>query len=340
MSKRDYYEVLGVEKTASQEQIKKKYREAALKYHPDRNKSSEAESLFKEASEAYSVLSDPEKKQDYDNYGHDAPQQQKWNQYDINDIFFSFFGNQRRKGESINVNIAITLEEVATGVEKQFTISQYDICSGCKGNGGTGETCATCKGHGAVRSQHGFVTKTYMCPRCKGNGVIIQKRCTQCSGTCHAEKQKTLSIKIPAGIDDGEALRVAGEGHFSDPNLPRGDLICVINVLQHPIFVRRGDDLLMKKKISFYQACEGAKVEVPTISGENIQIEIPAGTQFGQVFRIKGKGLPGLRKVGSGIKMRDSGDQLIQVEIKVPKNLTKKASKLLREFSNLVGDPA
>jgi molecular chaperone DnaJ len=349
MAKQDYYEVLGVSKDASSDDIKKAYRQAALKYHPDRNKDPGAEEKFKEAAEAYDTLSSPEKKSLYDRFGHNAPQPNQHVRHDPFDIFnsifeggfggFGGFGQRRHKGGDLHARIRLTLEEAAKGVEKNFSITQTDTCSRCHGKGGTGPPCKGCAGYGQVRRQDGpFVVSVGDCPRCRGIGIEIESECDKCKGKGAIENRKTISVKVPAGADAGQVLRLQGEGHSTSTSYPRGDLFCHIEVAEHPVFERRGNDLLMHKDVSFADAVSGTTVIVPTIDGEEVKLKIPPGTQFGQMLRLQGKGIVGPTRIGFGsrAKVRKRGDQFVQIRIAVPKGVSTKAMKILRQFEDEV----
>lgn len=341
---KDYYEVLGVNRNASSDEIKKAYRQAALKYHPDRNQNdAEAETKFKEAAEAYELLSDADKRAHYDRFGHDSPQD--WAHHDPFDIFNSFFGGisgfgrRRHQGGDAHARIRLTLEEAATGVEKQFSMIQIDICTKCHGKGGSGPPCTGCGGYGQVARQDGpFITSVGSCPRCQGSGIRINKPCDKCSRKGKIENRKTITIKIPAGINNGEIMRVRGEGNLSVASIPRGDLFCHIEVAPHDVFERRGPDLYMHKTIPFAAAVAGASISVPTIEGEEVRLKVPAGTQFGQMLRLHEKGIVGAVRVSanSPMKVRKRGDQYVQIRIDVPKNASEEAIKVLEEFENIV----
>ncbi len=346
MAKQDYYEVLGVSQEASQEEIKKAYRKAALEHHPDRNKDDpKAEGKFKEAAEAYEVLSDSDKRTQYDQFGHNIPQGSFPNNvhhdpFDIfNSIFGSSFGRARRSGGETHARIRLTLEEAARGVEKQFSITQIDICSRCHGKGGSGPPCNGCGGYGQVARQSGpFVTSVGTCPRCQGSGLRIDKPCNVCARKGKIENNKTVSIKIPEGINDGEVMRVRGEGNISTVSVPRGHLFCHIEVTPHDVFERQGPNLYMHKTISFADAVTGVSVSVPTIEGKEITLKVPSGTQFGQMLRLAKKGIAGAvrHSPGSPAKTRKKGDMFVQIRIDVPKNVSDKAVNVLREFEDIV----
>lgn len=346
--KRDYYEVLGVSRDAAADEIKKAYRQAALKYHPDRNREDpSAETKFKEAAEAYEVLSDPDKRARYDRFGHQGVEGRGVHDFSgmgAQDIFSMFedifgggmFGGRRggpRSGVNLEMEIELTLEEVASGVERAIEFERLDICDRCTGSGAEPgsqrRTCPSCGGYGQVEQTSGFgslfgrVVTT--CPTCRGKGTIITSPCRQCRGSGRQSKHRVLSVQIPAGIQDGQAVRVAGEGEPSENGGARGDLHVYVRVKPHMFFERHGHDLLCKVPISFTQAALGAKIEVPSLGGR-VELKIPAGTQHGQMFRLAGKGLPSLRS-------SRAGDEIVQVWIEVPKKLNKKQEQLLREYA-------
>ncbi len=344
----DYYKVLGVSRSAGQDDIKKAYRRAALKYHPDRNRDDpEAETKFKSAAEAYEVLSDAEKRQRYDQYGHAGLRGAAGHDFmhmDINDVFSVFedifgssiFGGGRRRrsrGVDLQVQIEIDLSDVATGCEKTIEFKRNEHCGQCDGSGaapGTAKkTCSTCGGYGQVEQDSGFgaifgrVITT--CPTCRGQGRRIITPCPKCKGSGRCLQQRKLSVKIPAGIDDGQAVRIRGEGDPGQNGASPGDLHCVVAVRPHPFLERHNNNLVCKVPISFTQATLGAQLEVPTLKGK-AELNIPRGTQYGQVFRLHGIGLPDLR---SGF----IGDELVQVVIEIPRKLDREQEALLREFA-------
>jgi len=345
--KRDYYEVLGVPRDADAETIKRAYRRAALKYHPDRNPDDpEAEAKFKEAAEAYEVLSDPEKRRRYDQFGHrglEGAAMHDFSGMGVEDIFSmfddifggSFFGGRRRgAGVDLEMEISLTLEEVASGTEKTIEFERYDTCSRCGGScsepGARRRNCPTCGGYGQVEHSTGFGALfgrvVTACPTCHGKGTIVTQPCRACRGTGRERVRRRLAVKIPPGIQDGQGVRVAGEGEPGESGR-RGDLHVYARIEKHPLFERHGDDLVCRVPISFAQAALGARVEVPSLTGK-IELTIPPGTQHGQVFRLAGKGLPNLR---SGHR----GDELIQVWIEVPRKLNKRQADLLRQYAEI-----
>ena len=355
MAKRDYYEVLGVSRSASQDEIKKAYRQAALKYHPDRNAGSkEHEELFKEATEAYQVLSSPENRSRYDQYGHAA--------FDANggfqgfgdfgafaedlfgDLFGAFFGgagggrrSQRRQGgRDLRFQLEISLEEAAFGTEKEVTIQRPIACADCSGSGsrkGTGpETCRQCGGSGQLRISQGFFTISRPCAACGGRGQTISDPCPKCNGSGRVAKDATVSIKIPAGINDGQSLRLRGEGEPAAGSGPAGDLYVEIGIAPHRMFRRQDTEVLSEIPVSYAQAALGADIEVPTLEGK-VALKIPAGTQSGTTFRLRGKGIVDMH---TGRR----GDQHVRAIIVVPKNLSARQKELLQELAAIEGNPS
>jgi molecular chaperone DnaJ len=346
MSKRDYYEVLGVAKNASDEEIKKAYRKLAMKHHPDRNPDDNgAEDKFKEAKLAYEVLSDSEKRSAYDQFGHAGVNQQGAGGFGgggfsdaFGDIFGDIFGGgggQRRdrvyRGADMRYNLEIGLEEAARGTETKIRIPSLEECGTCHGTGAkTGtepSTCTTCGGHGQVRIQQGFFSVQQTCPRCGGSGKMIANPCETCHGEGRVKKHKTLSVKIPAGVDNGDRIRLAGEGEAGVNGGPSGDLYVVIHQKEHPVFKRDGDDLHCEMPISFATAALGGEVEIPTLDG-HAKIKIPAETQSGKVFRLRGKGIKGVRS-------HAAGDLMCHMIVETPVNLSERQRELLRELESL-----
>ena len=346
--KRDYYEVLGVNRNASENDLKASYRKLALKYHPDRNPGDKtAEDNFKEAAEAYEVLRDPQKRQIYDQYGHQGLEGSGFSGFggfedifssfsDIFEDFFGFGGNRRsrtgaQRGADLRYDLSLSFMEAAFGTETEIDIEKMEICSTCSGSacepGTAPETCSTCHGSGQVTRSQGFFTVRTTCPTCRGQGQRITHPCAQCRGTGQILKNKTVSVKIPAGVDSGSRLRLTGEGEAGAYGGPSGDLYVFIDVKPHDFFSRDGTEVLCQVEISFVQAALGDKISVPTLNGKKT-LEIPKGTQPGDVFRFKGEGIPSLR-------YRSRGDQIIQVLIKTPTSISKKQEALLREFDKL-----
>jgi len=347
MAKRDFYEVLGLGKNASDDEIKKAYRKLAMKYHPDRNPDNKAaEEKFKEVKEAYEMLSDPQKREAYDRYGHAGVDPNMGGggagaggfADAFGDIFGDIFGGGRRgggpqvyRGADLRYNLEITLEQAANGYETTIQVPSWDECDTCHGSGakpGTSPvTCTTCGGHGQVRVQQGFFAIQQTCPKCHGTGKIIPEPCTSCSGVGRIKRKKTLEVKVPAGIDDGMRIRSSGNGESGVNGGPPGDLYVEIHIKQHQVFQREGDDLHCEIPISFATAALGGDVEVPTLSGK-ASFTIPEGTQSGKTFRLRGKGVKGVR---SGY----AGDLFCHVVIETPVRLTERQKDLLREFEQL-----
>jgi molecular chaperone DnaJ len=357
--KRDYYEVLGVERNASADDIKRAYRKLALQYHPDRNPDDpEAEGRFKEAAEAYDVLSDEQKRAQYDQFGHRAfgPGGGGQGFSNLEDIFEAFgdifgggggggffgdiFGGGRRrprgprKGRDLKVVLELTLEEIDQGVDREITLKRHESCDTCGGTGGREGAkpvaCGTCSGTGRIQRAQGFFAVQSPCPSCGGQGQSISDPCPSCSGSGRTAKQADVKIKVPAGIEDGMRIRVAGAGDAGDPGAPRGDLYCFVREVEHPVFQRAGADLIVEVPLTFSQLALGSKVEIPTLRGL-VDMNVPAGTQPGRVFRLRGQGLPQLDGGGRG-------DQLVRVFVEVPKKLTERQRELLNEFAELEGE--
>jgi molecular chaperone DnaJ len=346
MAKKDYYEVLGVNRDASDDDLKKAYRKLAMKWHPDRNPDNpKAEEHFKEAKEAYEVLGDPQKRAAYDQFGHagvdpaaaagagagagfggfaDA----------FGDIFGDIFGGGGRgrssvfRGADLRYNLEITLEEAARGTETRIRIPAMETCETCHGTGakpGTQPTtCTTCGGHGQVRMQQGFFSIQQTCPKCHGTGKMIAQPCATCSGSGRVKKHKTLAVKIPAGVDEGDRIRLSGEGEAGGNGGPPGDLYVVIHIKPHPVFTRDHNDLHCEMPVSFTTAALGGEIEIPTLDGY-AKIRIPAETQSGKIFRLRGKGIKGVRST-------THGDLLCHVVVETPVNLTARQRELLQEF--------
>jgi len=348
-TKRDYYEVLGIERSASEKDIATSYRRLAIKYHPDSNPNDEeATERFKEAAEAYEVLSDPEKRSRYDQYGH-AGVEGAAHFNSVDDIFDAFsdlfggggglFGNmfgggrrrRQRRGADVRCDVTLTLEEAAKGVKKSVSFKRSKKCDKCEGKGSQPgshlEACRRCGGHGQVAQSMGFVRVQTTCPSCQGTGTIIANPCDSCGGNGFVSDRASLEVAIPAGIDDGMRLRVSGEGEPSPEGGPPGDCYCFIQVRPHKLFEREGSNLILRLPISYTQAALGATIEVPTLDGRH-ELDIPKGTQSGEVFRKSGLGL---QDPTGGRK----GDLLIQTYIETPKKLSAQQEKLLRELAEL-----
>ena len=350
MSKKDYYEVLGVNRDASDEELKKSYRKLAMKHHPDRNPDNpKSEAQFKEAKEAYEVLTDAQKRAAYDQYGHAATDGSMGGGggagagFDFSDIFGDIFGGGRggggrtaQRGADLRYNLDITLEQAARGTETKIRVPTMVGCETCHGSGakaGTApSTCTTCAGHGQVRMQQGFFSIQQACPRCHGSGKIITSPCASCHGAGRIKQHKTLSVKIPAGVDNDDRIRLSGEGEMGS-NSQAGDLYVVIRIMPHAVFQRDHNDLHGEMPISVAIAALGGEIEIPTLDG-SARIKIPAETQSGKVFRLRGKGIKGVRS-------STFGDLHCHVMIETPANLTEKQKELLREFEKInLGDSA
>ncbi len=350
--KRDYYEVLGVQNGASDDEIKKAFRKMSKKYHPDLNPGDkEAEEKFKEVNEAYQVLSDPDKKSKYDQFGHAGvdPNFGAGGGYggagfDFGDIFGDIFGgfgggfgggrrNGPRRGNDIRRVIDISFEEAAFGCTKTMNIQTQEKCDECGGTGAkkgtTATVCSHCNGTGRVKTQQrtilGYMTTETTCPQCNGEGKIIKEPCRECRGTGAVRRNKTIEVQIPSGIDDNQTIQLSGKGEAGSKGGPNGDLLITVRVRPHDIFQRRGNDVFINMPISFVEAALGANVKVPTIDGGCVELTIPEGTQAGTRFRMKGKGIPYLRS-------KSRGDQYVTVEIEIPRNLTQKQRELLKDF--------
>ena len=355
MNKRDYYEVLGVGRGASAEEIKKAYRQMALKHHPDRNPNDKpAEERFKEAAEAYSVLADPEKRSTYDRFGAEGLRGDGFQGFnstvfeDFEDILGNFFGfnfgfgdrsgagsrqraRQTQRGRDLALEIEIGLEEAAAGVEKEISLHRAEACPTCRGTrvrpGTRKETCPSCGGRGQIRHQQGFFTLSRPCSRCEGSGEIIPTPCDDCRGTGHARQKRDLRIRIPAGVDEGSRLRIEGEGEAGESGAEPGDLYAVIRVRKHEFFDREEHHLTCEIAVSFAQAALGVTLEIPTFDGGE-KLKIPSGTQSGQVFRIRGKGLKELDS-------RRIGDLFVKVQVRTPDDLSKDQKAILRQLAEM-----
>ncbi|MBO8171425.1 MAG: molecular chaperone DnaJ [Bacillaceae bacterium] len=355
MSKRDYYEVLGVSKDASADEIKKAYRKLARKYHPDVNKSPDAEEKFKEVKEAYDVLSDSQKRANYDQFGHADPGQGfgggGFGDFggdfggfgDIFDMFFGGGGRRRnpnapQQGADLQYTLEIEFKDAAFGIEKDIEIPREETCDQCHGTGakpGTQpEECSVCHGTGQQEqiqnTPFGRIVNRRICQNCQGTGKIIREKCSKCHGSGHMKVRSKIHLKIPAGVDDGARLRVAGKGEPGRNGGPPGDLYVLIRVRPHDFFKRDGDDVYCEVPLTFVQAALGDEVEVPTLDGK-VKLKIPPGTQTGTYFRIKGKGITRLRGYGRG-------DQHVQVRVVTPVNMTDKQKELLKEFAEESGE--
>ena len=348
--KKDYYDLLGVDRNVSEDEIKKTYRKLALKYHPDRNPGDrQAEEKFKEVSEAYQVLSDSQKRAQYDQFGHAAfgDGGPFGGGFDFTagfedvfgDIFGEFFGGtsrrrSRARGEDLRYNLTLTFEEAVAGTEKKIKIPRQGACETCRGNGakpGTApQTCPTCRGRGQVSFQQGFFSVSRTCNQCHGHGTIIKDPCATCGGAGRVRKLHTLSIKIPAGVDTGSRLKLRSEGESAPEGGVSGDLYVVIQVDPHPIFVRDNLDIICDVPISFVQAALGTEIDIPTLDGK-VKMKIPAGTQSAKVFRIKGKGV-------KDVQGYQQGDQHVRVVVETPTHLTARQKELLKEFASNGGE--
>ena len=352
MAKRDYYDVLGINKSASPEDIKSAYRKLAVKYHPDKNPGNKsAEDKFKEASEAYGILSDKNKKENYDNFGHAAFENGGGGQAggfrgfsgsDFSDIFEDFFGdfgggrsNRRssnNRGSDLRYDLSITLEEAYSGKKQNIQFSTTDRCSSCKGSGSkpgyTADRCTYCGGNGKIRSNQGFFTVQQTCPQCSGSGEEITNPCNDCGGNGNKQISKKVSVTIPKGVDDGTRIRLAGKGEAGTRGGGSGDLYLFINVKSHDLFKRSDVNLFFEFPISIADAALGTTIEIPTIDGKKAKIKIPDGTQDGKQFRLKGKGMPFMRR-------GDYGDLYVQVKTEVPVYLNKEQKELLERFRKI-----
>lgn len=357
MSKRDYYEVLGLSKGASADEIKKGYRRKAKELHPDRNTADpSAESKFKEANEAYDVLKDPERKAAYDRFGHAAFEGgmgggggQRQGDFSsafsdvFDDLFGDFMGGGQRgggrsrasRGSDLRYNLEISLEDAYSGLQKSINVPTSVQCSPCNGSGAAGgsepSTCPTCSGMGKVRASQGFFTVERTCPSCSGMGQVISNPCSSCGGQGRSNKDRSLSVNVPAGVETGTRIRLSNEGEAGLRGGPAGDLYIFIEVREHKIFQRDGNSLFCRIPVSMSGAALGGDIEVPTIDGGRSRVKIPAGSQSGRQMRLRGKGMP-------SIKSAQKGDMFIEIAVETPVNLTSKQRELLREFEALSED--
>ncbi len=355
MAEQDFYELLGVDRQASEGDLKKAYRKLAMKYHPDRNQGdAEAEAKFKEISQAYDILSDEEKRDAYDRFGHAAFQGGAGGGgfeggfgssfADVFDDLFGEFmggggGRQQRggnnRGADLRYNMDITLEEAFRGKAAKITIPTISVCDGCEGTGAEAgsqpSTCATCQGHGKVRAQSGFFTIERTCPNCGGVGRVIAHPCKSCSGAGRVEKDKTLSVNIPKGVEDGTRIRLSGEGEAGLRGGPPGDLYIFLSLLAHEVFQRDGANIYCRVPIAMTTAALGGDIDVPTLDGGRVAVSLPEGTQTGRQFRLRGKGMPHMRG-------RGQGDMYVQTMVETPVNLSKEQRDLLAQFQASLGD--
>jgi molecular chaperone DnaJ len=353
--KRDYYDVLGIARGASEDEIKKAYRRLAIQFHPDRNPGNkEAEERFKECNEAYQILSDADRRAQYDRFGHAAFQGAQggpggFGGFDFSqgfeevfsDIFGDFFGTGRgrsrsraRRGDDLRYDLEIEFEEAARGIEKAIKFQRLTTCDACNGtrakDGSSGaKQCPNCRGTGQVRTQQGFFSISTTCPQCRGEGQTIADPCPKCQGQGRVRKAESLAVKIPPGVDNGSRLKLRNEGEAGFGGGPPGDLYVVIHVKEHALFVRQDNDVIIEVPISFPQASLGTEMEVPTLEGK-VNVKVPAGTQSGKVLRLKGKGIIDLHGYGRG-------DELVRVIVETPRSLTARQRELLEEFAKLDG---
>ncbi len=351
--KRDYYEVLGVNRGAGEAELKKAYRTLAIQFHPDRNPGNkDSEERFKELNEAYQVLSDPERRAQYDRFGHAAFQGPQggpggFGGFDFSqgfeevfsDIFGDFFGTGRgrsrsrtRRGDDLRYDLEIEFEDAARGIEKVVKfqrLTQCEACNGTRARGGSSgaRQCPNCRGSGQVRTQQGFFSISTTCGQCRGEGMIISDPCPKCQGQGRIRKAESLAVKIPPGVDNGSHLKLRGEGEAGYGGGPQGDLYVVIHVKEHEMFVRQDNDVIIEAPISFPQAAVGTEIEGPTLDGK-VKLKIPSATQSGKILRLKGKGIVDLHGYGRG-------DQLIKIIVETPRSLTARQRELLEEFANL-----
>lgn len=342
--KRDYYEVLGIDRNATDDEIKKAFRKLAFQYHPDHNRDDGATEKFKEVNEAYEVISDADKRAAYDRFGHEGGRDFESFDFGIGNIFDAFFGGTvtgarqaPEKGQSLQYNLAITLEEAAVGTEREILITRIEYCSECQGTGARLGTqpvrCTACNGTGQIRRTQnnvfGRFTNITTCPQCRGEGRIITEPCPRCKGNGRERKQHTIPVKIPAGVASGMQIRIRGEGNAGYRAGPAGDLFVNIEVAEHDVFQRDGDNILYELDINFAQAALGAEVNVPTLDGET-RLKIPAGTQSGSLLRLKGKGIQHLNE-------KSRGDEMVTVNVVTPDSLTKEQRALFEKLAESLG---
>lgn len=344
MTKKDYYEILGITKAADDREIKKAYKRLAIKYHPDRNQYKNTENKFKEIKEAYEVLSDTKKRTMYDQYGHEEFENSvSGNNSDFSDIFGEVFGdifggnkkNKARRGSDLCFNINLTLEEAVFGITKEIEVPSLELCYICKGSGAKPGTkpkiCNSCKGSGQLHMQQGFFTVQQTCPSCHGNGSVIQSYCYSCKGRGKINKTKKLSVKIPVGINTGDRIRLNGEGEIGEKGAQSGDLYVQINVIKHPIFEREENNLYCEVPINFTMAALGGEISVPTLNGK-VKLKIPAETQTGKLFRIRGKGVKSIRNSSQ------QGDLFCRILVETPVQLNEDQKSFLKKFGeSLIG---
>jgi len=355
MSKRDYYEVLGVDRGVDEKALKSAYRKLAMKYHPDQNPGDEeAEAKFKEVGEAYAVLSDPQKRSAYDQYGHQAFENggagggNPFGGMEPGDIFENIFsqvfggrsGGRRRsgpaRGSDLRYDMEISLDQAWSGIDQEIKIPSIDNCNPCGGSGAepgsSPVTCSTCNGSGRVRATQGFFTMERPCAACSGRGTVIKDPCRECRGQGQVRRDKTLSVKIPAGVESGMRIRLSGEGEPGANGGPKGDLYIFVEVLEHDIFERDGPNLYCRAPVTMVTAALGGDIEIPTIDGGRARVSIPEGAQTGRRLRLRGKGMPSLRGSGGA-----TGDLYIEMFVETPSNLTKRQKEILREFCDCTG---
>jgi len=347
MSKQCYYDVLGLARNASADEVKGAYRKLAKEHHPDRNPDSNGDHKFKEIAEAYEILKDPDRRAAYDRFGHAAFEHgggRGGQGFDFSasftDVFDDLFGEmmggkrgrRQNRGSDLRYNMEITLEEAYRGKTSEIRVPTLILCESCSGSGAESgtkpETCSTCAGHGKVRANQGFFTIERTCPKCRGQGRVVRHPCRDCNGSGHVQKERTLSVDIPPGVEDGTRIRLSGEGQAGMHGGPNGDLYIFLSLQAHPIFQRDAQDLYCRVPIGFVTAALGGEVEVPTIAGGRVKVTIPDGTQTGHQFKIRGKGMPLLKAQGH------VGDLFIEVRVETPVKLTKRQKELLRTFEN------